>query len=287
MILGIGCSHSAGPYDSNDGRIETKADWPTAVAKHTNEKYRHIAIPGQGILSYYEVLKYLEEQDLLRQFDKLLIQLTQEPRIVTSRNPEEIYNIIVDRSRDAVSGDEKFKHTIFETDTSVLNIASPNTLFGHIFNGNLTKNKPKTETKIFIADLFDNLHSLFSYSRNYKNIFDLVYAEIVRICERNDIKLFDFAWDWSVSHANDLTRHYKKVEIISPNSGRMIVKEEFMKVFATKLDIDYQSNKKWLKRIYNEHTNKIGHFTPVGEMISHEIIIKYLKSTGFFNEGKE
>ena len=284
MILSIGCSHSAGPYDSNDKRIESKFNWPEAITQHTNEKHRHIAIPGQGIISYYEVLKHLEDHNLLLHINKLLVQHTQEPRIVTSITPLEIYDMIVSKSGDAVSDDDiKFKNTILDTDDSVMNIGSPNTLLRPTFNGRLTKNKPNTETKLFVTEMFDNIHSLFSYARGYKIIFDLVRAEIIRICERNNIELFEFAWDWSASHANELTRDYEKVHTIS-SGDFMIVKEEFMKIVASNMDIDYQSNKQYLKTIYDDHTNMIGHFVPSGESIAQKAIINYLKSVEFFNE---
>lgn len=283
MILSIGCSHSAGPYDSNDKRIESKFNWPEAITQHTNEKHRHIAIPGQGIISYYEVLKHLEDHNLLSHINKLLVQHTQEPRIVTSITPLEIYDMIVSRSGDAVSDDDiKFKHTILDTDDSVMNIGSPNTILRHAFNGRLTKNKPNTETKLFVTEMFDNIHSLFSYARGYKIIFDLIRAEITRICERNNIELFEFAWDWSASHANDLTWDYEKVHMIS-SGDFMIVKEEFMKIVASDMDIDYESNKQYLKTIYDDHTNKIGHFVPSGETIAQQAIINHLKSVEFFN----
>lgn len=284
MILSIGCSHSAGPYDSNDKRIESKFNWPEAITQHTNEKHRHIAIPGQGIISYYEVLKHLEDHNLLSHINKLLVQHTQEPRIVTSITPLEIYDMIVSRSGDAVSDDDiKFKHTLFNTNDAVMNIGSPNTLLRPAFTGRLTKNKPNTSTKLFVTEMFDNIHSLFSYARGYKIIFDLVRAEIIRICERNNIELFEFAWDWSASHANDLTWDYEKVHTISSDDF-MIVKEEFMKIVASNMNIDYQSNKQYLKKIYDDHTNKIGHFVPSGETIAQQAIINHLKSVEFFNE---
>lgn len=284
MILSIGCSHSAGPYDSKDKRIIAKFNWPEAITQHTNEKHRHIAIPGQGIISYYEVLKHLEDHNLLSHINKLLVQHTQEPRIVTSMTPLEIYDMIVSKSGDAVSDDDiKFKHTLFSTNDAVMNIGSPNTLLRPMFGGRLTKNKPNFETKMFVTEMFDNLHSLLSYARNYKIIFDLVRAEIIRICERNDIQLFEFAWDWTSSHANNLTRDYEKVHIISLGDF-MIVKEEFMKIVASNMNIDYQSNRKYLRNIYDEHTNNIGHFMPAGETIAQQAIINHLKSVEFFNE---
>lgn len=284
MILSIGCSHSAGPYDSNDKRIESKFNWPEAITQYTDEKHRHIAIPGQGILSYYEVLKHLEDHNLLSHINKLLVQHTQEPRIVTSITPLEIYDMIVSKSGDAVSDDDtKFKHTILDTNDAVMNIGSPNTILRPAFTGRLTKNKPNTSTKLFVTEMFDNIHSLFSYARGYKIIFDLVRAEIIRICERNNIELFEFAWDWSASQANDLTWDYEKVHTISSDDF-MIVKEEFMKIVASNMNIDYESNKQYLKTIYDDHTNKIGHFVPSGETIAQQAIINYLKSVEFFNE---
>lgn len=283
MILSLGCSHSAGPYDLKDNKILSKDNWPQAVSKHTQEKYRHVALPGQGILSYYEVLKYLDEQQQLIHINKLLIQHTQEPRLISSIKPSNIIDSIVEEAVNAVSDDGlNFKHTIIDNKGLILNIGSPNTLFDSIFHGNLTKDKPNSETKLFITELFDNLHSLFSYARFYKNIFDLTRAEIVRICERNNIKLFEFAWDWSASHTNDMTWHYEKVHTIS-SSDYMIVKEEFMKSIANDLNTDYHRNEDSLRKLFDSYTNKIGHFGEQGEAIAHKVIIDYLKSVEFFN----
>ena len=279
MILSIGCSHSNGPYNKRDSHVNTDS-WPQTVTKNTDEKHRHISMPGQGILSYYEVIKYLEEQDALSHIDKLLIQYSQEPRVVVSENPEEIYSNIVKQSVDAVSDNEhirfsepKYKHTCITTLTSVYNNANPNTILTHFFSGRLTEVKPKSETKIIVAELFNNLHSLFSYSRNYKNIFDLTRLELIRICERNNIKLFEFAWDWSTSHTNEHTKEFEKVQIIRPGDF-MIVKEEFMKKRADILNIDYMSNKKQLRSDWDRHTNNIGHMMPDGEKIVQQVIVE-------------
>lgn len=286
MILSLGCSHSNGPYYENDMNDLDHDSWPKMLAKRVNEKYRHIAAPGNGILTYYEILKQLEEQNLLHLVDKLLIQHTQELRIIISYpDPNDIYEEIENKVFDMFTTNSElpFIFTVLEQGT-VMNLCSTTSLTSKIFEGVITESKPDTKTKLFITEMFQNLHSLLGHNKNGQNIFNLTHAEIIRMCERNNIKLYEFAWDWSGTLQYESTKHLNYYVPIVHNDKFFILKEFFTRRLAKEAKIDYnKKNSKTLENMFENYLNFNGHFLLSGEIISHEIIVDILNKQGFFD----
>lgn len=283
MILSFGCSHSCGPYDEKDFSLRRDAprwddkvvaphenmyremmnDWPSEVARNSNEKHYHIAISGHGILSYYEVLKAFEENGLLQTVDKLLIQHTHELRMVTGINPgdlqKHIHNRMIPDFKSATD-DFIFRNIILGP---VINATAPLSVIPQLKA--INNKKPTVDQKLFLIDTLTNLVSLLSYTHTYKNIFDLTLAEIKRICERNNIKYYDFAWDtYSSYNLGSITQEFDKVQVIS--------KDDFMVVKPAMGKEQYDTRA----------TNNGGHLMKEGNDTANKIIIDYLHTTDIF-----
>ena len=209
MILSIGCSHSIGPYDENDigsrdsgGIFYTEGDeWPSIVSTIHNQKHRHIALPGMGMLQYYEVLRYLDENKLLRDVNNLIIQWTHEPRHVLPSHNQTLKDALEKDITKMIKADKDFAlySLLYEP---CMNIHSTSIL-SHIFNGKLTSKKPNTEIKLFVTELMSNITEQFKGSVDDKNIQYLVKNEINRICKKNCIQLFQIDWIETVVNTLD------------------------------------------------------------------------------------
>lgn len=81
--LWIGCSHSAGIYSDTDERI-SKFGIPYLVSKEfDSNNWKMIAAPGHGIIEYSCILSHLDNNNLLDNFSNIILQLTQEPRLLS------------------------------------------------------------------------------------------------------------------------------------------------------------------------------------------------------------
>lgn len=281
MILSIGCSHSLGPYDKNDKPIneiidhtdlyyEPKQDWPSALYSKTNGKYKHIAMPGLGAVSYYEALKFLDDNDYLSGIDKLIVQWTNEPRLATSNNPTQMRERL-----------EHALHGLFSTDDDfvmassgrmpIYNITGPASLTTHVINGSLTDSKPDTKTSLFVAELISNLQTLYTHSHNAKSVFELSKTGIKDLCAKNDIQYYEFAWARSSSIGSGLSKQqgFKSVNFIADNGEYDIVKTELQK-------------QKELHNITERLENDGGHLMPRGQDLANKIIIDFMTKQGLF-----
>ena len=211
MILSIGCSHSVGPYDENDhckrvyGDLyyNTDEDWPSLLSvTKGNTKYRHIAMPGMGMLQYYEVLKYLDENRLLDDVNTLIIQWTHEPRHVLPNNKQPLQHILETDITKMMKDDRDF--VLYATRYQPCMNVFSTSILTHIFNGKLTSKEPNTENKIFVTELISNIHEQFKGSVDDKNIQYLVKNEINRICINNNMKLFEIDWIKTIVDGLDL-----------------------------------------------------------------------------------
>lgn len=210
MILSIGCSHSIGPYDENDvgqrdsGGLyyKTGEEWPSHISALHGKKHRHIALPGMGMLQYYEVLKYLNENKLLDDVDTIIIQWTHEPRYILPNNNQTLRHMLETDITKMMKGNEDFAlyAAFYEP---CMNIFATSVL-DKIFSGMLTSRIPNTETKLFVTELMANITDLFKSGIDNKNIEYLVKNEINRICRNNNIKLFQFDWIDTVNKSLDI-----------------------------------------------------------------------------------
>lgn len=232
MILSIGCSHSCGPYDENDlgprdsgGIYYTEGEeWPSVVSTMHNQKHRHIALPGMGLLQYYEVLKYLDENRLLDAVNTVIIQWTHEPRYILPNNNQTLQNMLETDITKMMKGSEKFAlyAALYEP---CMNIFAASFL-DKIFDGKLTSNIPNTETKLFVTELMSNITDLFKQGTDSKNIEDLVKKEITRICDSNSINTLYFDWKETVINSLDIynnTEYSNRYGHLNPLGNRKAI----------------------------------------------------------------
>ena len=91
-ILVIGCSHSAGAYDKADNVISNESwAWHLKNIRNTDDKYYVIHNPANGILHYGAIVKYLNHEGLLNQFDSCIVQMTSEMRMMFYDNMSNAY----------------------------------------------------------------------------------------------------------------------------------------------------------------------------------------------------
>jgi len=260
------------------GKHDVLNDWPSNVFKKANKKFYHIGMPGHGILSYYEVLQALEASGLLVDVDKLIVQLTQEPRLVCSPTPKklqiDIDTLLLPAMQDIT---EEFTLNVF-TAGLILNPYATHSMINHVNNGLLNSKKPTAQESLFALEMFENLNLILGYTNVYKNIFDLVYAEIKRICERNNIELYTFAWDFCASFETAETSKYEKVVTIDSDKFT-IIKDKFKQRLAKEYNISYNESEEKIK----EYMNDGGHYMEAGNNIANEIILEELERQGMFN----
>lgn len=245
MLLSLGCSHSLGPYDSEDScerqlsglHYNISDDWPSHVAQQYSGKYRHIALPGRGMLTYYEVIKYLHEHKLLEDVDKLVIQWTHEPRLVLPNKDDDILYSNLKLMMESYDSFVLNKIAI----EPCINIFAMS-LIDNALSGNITTVKPDTSTKIFLTEMMNSLWNGYKDSVDVKNINHLIKKEIKNICNENNIAFYDFCWIKKINNRNGL-------------------------------DLDNNI----------EYTNNYGHLNSVGNKKAVKLILEELGSQGLFD----
>ena len=201
-VLIIGCSHSQGSFEGTENgtenwkprhieqkeRIAThKVGWWSFVDLLQNCDVKVIAVPGAGFLAYYEILKKLDLKDKLIDFDTLIIQETDEPRIsffhgkfLDQRISEFNSNIAK-----ATSNNDRIKIFPWGVTTKGCFTFFP---FRHDLVNELKKFEP-------ISNIVRNNLKL-AYTSSLFNELPLIFAnKIAEICKHNKINMF--AWRWS------------------------------------------------------------------------------------------
>ena len=222
-ILSIGCSHSVGPYNSNDRALRDAnsiaknmpyKDFPSKIYKELIKqnkkfKFRQVSIPGQGILSYLKVLEYYNSKDKLSQFDKLIIQHTHELRIPLYVGDdyinEEQFCEFFSEAFDLDNIPDSFYFVKSHGSCNMLSTQGfiPQT----VHEKSVSKHTANTETLLYLLDYHENLVSYFSFNGYDRMIVNNALHRIKEICKINNIKLYDFQWDRS------MTRKSKRTEI--------------------------------------------------------------------------
>ena len=82
-VLILGCSHSAGNYNPNDpANADKNSGWPTLIANtFLNYEVHCITHHGGGIINYMWSLGHLINKFGKDYFDKIIIQISNEPRL--------------------------------------------------------------------------------------------------------------------------------------------------------------------------------------------------------------
>lgn len=87
-VLILGCSHSAGSYDHNDpNKADNSNGWPALISNNfPNWQVHCVTHFGGGILNYMWTLGYLIDKFGKDYFDKIIIEITDEPRLAMYNN---------------------------------------------------------------------------------------------------------------------------------------------------------------------------------------------------------
>jgi hypothetical protein len=108
-VLILGCSHSAGAYNHNTELADQTTGWSALIANNfLNYEVRCFTHPGGGIMNYMWTLGHIINKFGKDYFDKIIIQITQEPRLT-------IYNIPLHFIKQSSSSNE-IKDKLLECD---------------------------------------------------------------------------------------------------------------------------------------------------------------------------
>jgi hypothetical protein len=105
----LGCSHSAGAYNHNTKLAVQTTGWSASIANNfLNYEVHCFAHPGGGIMNYMWTLGHIINKFGKDYFDKIIIQIAQEPRLT-------IYNIPLHFIKQSTSSNE-IKDRLLECD---------------------------------------------------------------------------------------------------------------------------------------------------------------------------
>ena len=95
--LWIGCSHSAGLYNNKNVIISPDNGIANRLAASLQEKWKILAIRGEGIHTYMECIKVLDNNGHLNKFKNIIVQQTSEPRLnfYTSKGYQHMFDNIL------------------------------------------------------------------------------------------------------------------------------------------------------------------------------------------------
>lgn len=192
--LWIGCSHSAGYYNSNDLMLSERG-LPFEVGKNYGlDNWKAISCPGQGIIEYNNILDHLDQNNLLN-FDNLILQLTSEPRLVSFCSKGESLKFSYIEEYIKSSNDER-KSFVYRNDDDYTHDTKfqlsfnrhPVSLYG-IYRDTFPNN---TEVRDALLSMCENL--TYSLGKHIRPLIKAAFKNIIEITERRGIKLYTFSW---------------------------------------------------------------------------------------------
>ena len=223
--LWIGCSHSSGIFDSNDKRQYLPAPknniplpgLPSEISYEYNNwnNWKIISAPGQGIIEFSSIMTYLHYSDLL-DFDNVIIQNTNEPRIVSfdykSENQkfkylkEYIEQDNNERLWPYYRYDSDYTH---QEDFKMTFNMHPVSLFSRYQNYFKDINTKTTFLEIAEEISSSVKHSTFGY-------LQMAYDNILEITRKRNINFYTFCWEnIQSSYGNYYSEDYKQYDIFN------------------------------------------------------------------------
>jgi len=195
--LMIGCSHLSGSYSSDNRLLDIDVNYGTIARDILNDKdWKIISCPGEGIIAFSSIIETLYQQNLLQQFDNVILQQTYEPRLNIQINQNQIMQDIIEY----VSSDDSLPH-LARNDWLVS--MHPSTQF--------EKHKsrfPKHELEFleychYIGDNFDKTSDVVKHVQStaqpYRSYFknmevDVSFRYIEMLLANLNINLYTFRW---------------------------------------------------------------------------------------------
>ena len=228
--LWLGCSHSAGIYDSDNNLIDSNGI-PVRVLDNLNVTERKIiTTPGNGLLAFSRIIDYLEKRKKLNDISNIILQLTDEPRMLSFSN--EVDKIIFQElKRYMTFSREYFEEEIFHyhsvyRKTNFKNrhshIEKYEPLFSHhsLSLYEMYKEKFRTSNqKKMLLDITENIQE--GATTQLKHVSHMSSNNIIRITKKHNINLYTFLYRKNTFDYEN--NELKKYDIFSNNLNTTIV----------------------------------------------------------------
>ena len=79
--LWIGCSFSAGVYNKDNEILDKHQGIANRLAQDLSQKWKILTFPANGVHMFMQVIKVLDDKNLLPKFRNIIVQQTYEPRL--------------------------------------------------------------------------------------------------------------------------------------------------------------------------------------------------------------
>lgn len=206
--LMIGCSHLGGSYSLDNKPLNTEVNYGTIARDILNDKdWKIISCPGEGIVAFSSIIETLHQQNLLQQFDNLILQQTYEPRLNIQMNQNKVMQDIIEY----VSGDSSLPHNV-KNDWLVS--MHPSTQFEKHKSRFAHSELEFLEYCHYIGDNFDRTDDIVKHVESieepkpsyFKNMeVDTAFRYIQMLMANLNINLYTFRW-WNSWRDTDYIR---------------------------------------------------------------------------------
>jgi len=230
--LWIGCSHSNGYYEPGDEMLVDKRisliGLPVTVSRHWRwEDFKIITAPGTGILEFATMLSDMDNKDILN-FDNIIIQLTNEPRLVSWNRYGELLKLEYMRRYLHCDNNDR-RQPIYRYDSDYTHPkefklkfnAHPISLWS-LLEDAVDSQKDKNRLLDKTEEIGNSLNS------SLRPLVEISFQKILSIIEKRNINLYTFHWYSSRGTYAFLpnTKDYLKYDIFDGKGIWDIVKDE-------------------------------------------------------------
>lgn len=197
--LMIGCSHLTGSYSLDNKILDRDVNYGTIARDILNDKdWKIISCPGEGLIAFSSIIETLHQQNLLQQFDNLILQQTYEPRLNIQINQNKVMQNIIEY----VSNDDPKPHLVVN---DWLVSMHPSTQFEKHKSRFAQCELEFLEYCHYIGDNFDRTDDIVKHVEStaepyvpyFKNMeVDTSFRYIQMLMANLNINLYTFRW-WS------------------------------------------------------------------------------------------
>ena len=261
----LGCSFLNGAYTSYDTPIPGTS-W---VSSLDNSKFDAFSFSGHGIITWIEFINYLVEIDKIKEYDRVIVQHSTEPRIVAHN-----WNKVKDNTTVHIKDVFDLMLNIRKKQSNLKNIIDYNYMYRSEysdFNGyslgifSIHRHEKYLEkfsesSKSAILEYFMDIDDLFRRGDTLNIVSDAFNAHLRLVIEKLGLSYIPLFWYGRTAGGNHAT------------DEDFVVIEEATKVLGI-------TEKEWY-----ENTNKVGHNNLEQARKVNPIILEYLDLQGDTNE---
>lgn len=223
--LWLGCSHSAGVYDRHNNLINDNGI-PVRVLDNLNiEECKIVTTPGNGLYAYSRIIDYLSKQQKLTDVSNIILQLTDEPRLLScSRNMD--YLILKQLNRYMTFSDDIIEERVFHYHSSYRthsfedgplfshHAGSLYQMYEHLFN--------TTKQKKLLLDISESIQE--GITAQLEHISYMASDNIIKLVKKHNIDLYTFLYrNNDYSNFNYENTELSEYDIFSDNLKTTIV----------------------------------------------------------------